>query len=307
MSNPIKDVIESAAKSLSQFSAFDECEAAVKLLCEQSGPLLISGVGKSGHIARKLASTFRSLGKESHFIHASEASHGDLGCFVKGAIVMLLSNSGETSELSDIVNFCRSRGNPIIAITSQKDSTIAKAASVVIAYGNIGEGDPNGLAPTTSTTLSLAIGDAIAVGYASAMSFKPEDFAHFHPRGRLGARLQQVRDVMRTSDQLPTVPYNSDMTTVVLTLSQKSLGLAILMDGDTVKGILTDGDLRRHIDDLWNKSPMDIATQTPKTIDGEVLVGDAIGQMSQLGVTQLLVMDGAQLCGLLHMHDCMKS
>lgn len=307
MSNPIKDVIKSAAQSLSEFRGYDECEAAVALICKAEGPLLISGVGKSGHIARKMASTFRSLGKEAHFIHAAEASHGDLGCFVKGAVVMLLSNSGETSELSDIVNFCRLRDNPMIAITSQNDSTIAKAASVVIAYGNIDEGDPNGLAPTSSTTLSLAIGDAIAVGYASAMSFKLEDFAHFHPRGRLGARLQRVGDIMRTSDQLPIVAHDADMKTVVLALSQKSLGIAILMDGDHVKGILTDGDLRRHIDHLWDKKPMDIATQKPKTITRDVLIGDAIGQMSEIGVTQLLVMDATKLCGLIHMHDGMKS
>lgn len=305
--NITKTVIKSAALALERFDDYAACEKAIGLILTTNGPLIISGIGKSGHIAQKLASTFRSLGRDAHFIHAAEASHGDLGCFVEGAVVLLLSNSGETSELSDIVNFCRAQGNPIISITSNAKSTIARASQVAIVYGELEEADPHGLAPTTSTTLALAIGDAIAIGYADAKGFKPHDFAHFHPRGRLGARLQSVGDVMRKGEDLPLVAHDVDMQSLVFALSQKTLGLIILMDHDKVVGVITDGDLRRNIADLWNKHPLDIASRAPKSIAPHILIGDAIGEMSRLGVTQLLVINGEKLEGVIHMHDCMNA
>ena len=307
MTSSTKNVMKAAAKAIDNFSAFAQIDDAIELISMAKGPLIISGIGKSGHVAQKLASTFRSLGQESHFIHAAEASHGDLGCFVETAIVMLLSNSGETSELSDIVNFCRENTIPIIAITSSDASTIARAAKVTIAYGEVEEADLNGLAPTTSTTLTMAIGDAIAVGLAEKRSFMPEDFAHFHPRGRLGARLQRASDVMRFGSDLPIAPHDCDMKTLTLIMGQKAMGLAILMNGDELAGIITDGDLRRNLDNLWDKSPSDIATKTPKMISSGTLIGDAIGVMSKMGVTQLMVEDQGKFVGVLHMHDCMNA
>lgn len=307
MRNTIEHVIKSAALALNQFENFEACEQAAQYICDHDGPLILSGVGKSGQIAQKLASTFRSLGKEAHFVHAADASHGDLGCFVKNAIVMLITHSGETAELSDIVNFCHQRGNALIAITASQDSTIGKSARIVIAYGLVEEADPNGLAPTTSSTLALVIGDAIAVGYAKASHFKREDFAQFHPRGSLGARLRHVREVMRVGENMPTLHADSDMKSVVFELSQKSLGIVILMDNDEVRGIITDGDLRRNLENLWSLTPLIIATKTPKTIAGDTLVEDAIAQMASNGVTQLLVVENGKLSGLIHMHDCMKA
>ena len=307
MTNRITQVFLSASRAIESFSQTEACAKAARLIATSTRPLLTSGIGKSGHIAAKSASTFRSLGKEAHFIHPAEASHGDLGAFGQGAILLAFSNSGETSELSDIINFCKMRDNPIIAITANEESSLGQAAEIVIAYGEIEEADRNKLAPTTSTTLSLVIADAIALEFAEQINFQSTDFAHFHPRGRLGAQLKTARDLMHFGKNAPTLPHDCDMKTLLLTMSEKKLGVAVLLNQGKVVGLITDGDLRRNIDQLWNIAPIEIATRNPLTIEQNVPIGEAIEIMTKQSITQLIVQDAGAFMGILHLHDCMRA
>ena len=204
------------------------CAAAAVLIHATKGPLVVAGIGKSGHIGRKIASTFRSLGKTAVFLHAAEASHGDLGLLQPGTVALVLSNSGETTELSDVLHFCRTQGIPVIGVTGREDSALARASDVPIVYGVVREACRNQLAPTTSTTLMLAIGDALAVAVSELMGAAPEDFRRFHPGGRLGARLLTVGQVMRTGAELPVVKPEASMSDVVVVMSEKALGVAVL-------------------------------------------------------------------------------
>lgn len=302
----IASVVQSAVTALEALlPRLEGFDAALDIIAKSEAPLIICGVGKSGHIGRKIASTFRSLGKQSFFIHAVEASHGDLGCFPKDGAVLVLSNSGETSELSDLIYFCRD-AHPLIAITGEKESTLAKASDVAIIYGPTREADPHGLAPTTSTTLMGVIGDALAIGYAAKTGFSSEQFAHFHPGGSLGARLKTVGDIMRKGDALPLLAHDAEMKDVMLVLGQKGMGIAVLMEGEAVYGIITDGDLRRHYETIWDESPSEIATRNPIYVARDDVVGDVTKLMSQAGITQALVMEGARLIGIVHMHDCLR-
>jgi arabinose-5-phosphate isomerase len=283
-------------------------EAATDLIFRSQGPLIVSGIGKSGHIARKIASTFRSLGKPAAFLHAAEASHGDLGIIQDGSVVLVLSNSGETSELSDLLHYCRAHDIEMIGLTSREDSTLARVSTVAIAYGKVAEACVNGLAPTTSTTIALAIGDALAVATSVLLKTAPADFRQYHPGGKLGARLLSAADIMKTGDSLPLVQEDDDMTKVVVVMSEKSLGTAVVLDQDRVVGVITDGDMRRHISDLWECKARDIATRTPVWVSSDCLVSDAIDLMNAQGITACLVRSGAkdgEFLGLLHLHDCL--
>lgn len=305
----IRRVLNEEAEAIRRFAeSAESCDAAARLIHACHGTLIVAGIGKSGHIARKIASTFRSLGKAAIYLHPSEASHGDLGLVQKGAVVLLLSNSGETSELSDLLHYCRQNDIPIISITSQQASTLARASRVAICYGEIREACCNGLAPTTSTTLSLAIGDALAVAVAELQGVVAADFRRYHPGGRLGARLLSVGDLMRRGDALPCIPPDALMSELVIEMSAKSLGLAILMDGGKIAGIVTDGDLRRHVDRLWQLSPREIATLNPISVRPDGLAAEAADLMARHGVSALLVTDDAgQLLGVLHIHDCLRA
>lgn len=281
---------------------------AVHLIHRSAGPLIVAGIGKSGHIAGKIASTFRSLGKSAIFLHPAEASHGDLGLVGRDCVILILSNSGETTELSDLLHYARVHGNQIVAVTALEASTLARAASVTIAYGRVAEVDPNGLAPTTSTTLSLAIGDALAVGVARLMGTQPEDFRRYHPGGKLGTMLLTVADLMHTGAALPLVAPEAPMSQTVVTMTEKALGVAIVTAGGRVRGIITDGDMRRHADRLWTSSAGDIATKDPVSVGPRMLAADALKLMTGRKITTCLVTgeDGA-LVGLLHMHDVLRA
>lgn len=283
---------------------------AVRLIHRSSGPLIVAGIGKSGHIAGKIASTMRSEGQSAIFLHAGEASHGDLGLVEADSVVLILSNTGETSELGDLIQYCRAHGNPIIALTGIADSTLGKAAEVTIAYGRVTEVCPNGLAPTTSTTLMLAIGDALAVGVTHLMGTAPEDFRRYHPGGRLGTRLLKVRDLMHRGDALPFVAPDAPMSETVAVMAEKALGVALIWDGKDVSGIVTDGDMRRHARDLWGATAGEIATADPVWIGADRLASEALALMTGTGkgITSCVVREeDGTFAGFLHVHDCLRA
>lgn len=308
--NTLKQVISDAfATEIQALQAYFEMrdeglEAATQRIHASRGAVIIAGIGKSGHIARKIASTFCSLGKRAVFLQAAEASHGDLGIIEEDSVVLVLSNSGETSELSDLLYFCKARGNAIIALTSNDQSTLAQFADITIAYGKHPEACRQGLAPTTSTTLQLVIGDAICIGVSHLMDFQPEDFRKYHPGGRLGARLLKVADIMHTGDALPIVTPDAPMSDVVVTMTQKALGAALVMEGDTLKGIITDGDMRRNAQTLWSLKAGDLATANPKSITPDTTIDGAVEAMNDKGITVIVVQGDGQL-GLVHMHQCL--
>lgn len=281
---------------------------AIRLIHRSEGPLIVAGIGKSGHIAGKIASTFRSLGKAAIFLHPAEASHGDLGLVGNGCVILVLSNSGETTELSDLLHYAQAHGNPIVALTASETSTLARAAAVTIAHGKVAEVDPNGLAPTTSTTLSLAIGDALAVGVTRLLGTQPEDFRRYHPGGKLGATLLTVADLMHRGAALPVVSPDESMAETVVTMTEKALGVAIVTEGGRVQGIITDGDMRRHADRLWTSTAGEIATKSPISVSPAMRAVDALALMTERKITTCLVSgEDGTLEGLLHMHDVLRA
>src|SRR3546814_244867 len=281
---------------------------ALDIIHASSGPLIVAGIGKSGHIAKKIASTFSSIGKPSVFVHAAEASHGDLGLVQANCAVLILSNSGETSELSDLIHYCQAHGIITIALTANPNSTLARNATATIAYGKVTEVCPNGLAPTTSTTLSLAIGDALAVGLTHMLGTAPEDFRRYHPGGKLGAKLVHVADLMHTGDSLPIVAPDTPMAETVVIMSEKSFGVAIVVRDNIIEGIISDGDMRRNVSRLWHSTASDIATADPIRIRKDWLAADAVELMTSKGITAALVEDDeGRLIGLLHIHDCLRA
>ncbi len=287
-----------------------ELAAAVRLIYDSTGPLIVAGIGKSGHIAGKLASTFRSIGKAAIFLHPAEASHGDLGLVTRDSVLLVLSNSGETTELSDLLHFAEEHGNPIVALTGAKESTLSRAAAVTIAYGKVREVCPNGLAPTTSTTLSLAIGDALAVGVTHLLGTAAEDFRRYHPGGKLGAMLLTVRDLMHTGDALPMVTPNSEMSETVAVMAEKALGVALVQDDGDVTGIITDGDMRRHAERLWSSRAGDIATSNPASVTPDMRASEAVKFMTETGngITSCVVREeDGRFAGFLHIHDCLRA
>lgn len=281
---------------------------AAELINANRGPLIVSGVGKSGHIAKKIGSTMRSLGKPAAFLHAAEASHGDLGIIHADSTVLILSNSGETTELSDLLHYCRNYKISVICITGNKDSTLARFSDIVLSYGKISEACINGLAPTTTTTLCLAIGDALAVAVSHLNSIQPEDFRRWHPGGKLGSRLNYVRDLMKTGSDLPLVRPEASITEALIKMSEKSFGSVIVTDGKKVLGLVTDGDMRRNVQHLANSTILDIATLNPVYIGADELASKAAEVMSSRGITTCIVgQPGAPIEGYVSLHDCIAA
>ncbi|MEL6800134.1 MAG: KpsF/GutQ family sugar-phosphate isomerase [Pseudomonadota bacterium] len=283
---------------------------AARMIHKSTGPLIVAGIGKSGHIASKVSSTFRSIGKSATFLHAAEASHGDLGLIAPDSVVLILSNSGETTELSDLIHYCRVHGHPIIALTATCENTLSRAAEITIAYGHVTEVCPNGLAPTTSTTLSLAIGDALAVGVTHLLGTAPDDFRRYHPGGKLGTMLLTVRELMHTGEELPFVAPDAQMSETVAVMAEKALGVALVRDNGEVTGIITDGDMRRHAEKLWNARAGDIATADPVYVQADALAAEAVRLMTSTGngITSCVVReDDGRFAGFLHIHDCLRA
>lgn len=301
-------VNEAAAIELFAAHGLDLVCDAVDLIASRKGSIVVSGVGKSGHISRKIASTFRSLGRHAVFMHAAEGSHGDLGLIDHDGLVLALSNSGETEELADLLAYCRSQRIPIIAITAKANSTLGTASDICIAYGNVDEACINGLAPTTSTTLALAIGDALAVGYSYVAGVTAEDFRRFHPGGKLGARLRKVREVMRTGRDLPIVAPDANFSEVTFKIAEKSLGCALVVEGDRTLGIITDGDIRRHAAELPHLKAIDVASPNPVAVDPDSYLEMAAAQLSEAKVSVGIIQDlHGHTIGLLHIHQCVTN
>lgn len=301
--------IEATAVDALQQRINEDFARAVEMILHSQGRLIVSGMGKSGHIARKIAATMASTGTPAYFVHPGEASHGDLGMITRADVLLALSNSGESEELLRIVPALKRQGARIIAMTGVPSSTLAREADIHLDAGVAQEACPLNLAPTASTTAALALGDALAVALLDARGFGPEDFARSHPGGSLGRRLlTHVRDVMREESRVPTVSPETPITEAVIAMSQGGLGLvAICNPAGQVQGIFTDGDLRRAFEkrlDLQSGNIASVMHPTPHTITANRLAVEAVEMMERLRINGLLVVDRENhLVGALNMHD----
>lgn len=284
---------------------------AVEQILETPGRVIVSGIGKSGHIARKIAATFASTGTPSQFVHPAEASHGDLGMITKSDVVLAISNSGEAPELANLLAYTRRFGIPLIGLTSRRDSTLAREADIVIEMPRTGEACTTGVVPTNSTTMTLALGDALAVSLMDHRAFTAEDFRDYHPGGKLGSRLARVRDLMHGDDRVPLAGTDTPMSDCLLTISQKGFGVVgVLNDDGQLSGIVTDGDLRRNMAGLLDKSAGDVMTRDPRTIGPDSLAEEAVAVMEDNKITCLFVVDpegSRRVVGILHIHDCLRA
>ncbi|HEY1430698.1 MAG TPA: KpsF/GutQ family sugar-phosphate isomerase [Stellaceae bacterium] len=297
--------LESLAKALD--GAF---EAAIDTCAAVRGRVVVTGLGKSGHIARKIAATLASTGTPAQFVHPVEASHGDLGMIGSEDAIVALSNSGETTEFADLVAYSRRCNIPLIAITGGARSTLAAAADVVLLLPAAAEACPMGLAPTTSTTMMAALGDALALALLERKGFSSADFRLYHPGGRLGRRLLRVRDIMHQEDEVPLVPPDAPMSDAILVMTAKSFGcVGVCATDGRLVGVITDGDLRRHMGDSLLRQPVEAVMHgNPKTIAASALAADALGAMNRFAITSLFVVDqGGRPIGFLHMHDCLRA
>lgn len=286
--------------------------AAVERLACCTGRVVVTGMGKSGHIGRKIAATLASTGSPAFFVHPAEASHGDLGMIIAGDAVLALSNSGETSELADLVAHARRFGLPLIAITARPASTLARAADIVLALPAAPEACPLGLAPTTSTTMQLALGDALAVALLTRRGFTSSEFSNFHPGGKLGAQLRRVSDLMHRGDAVPLARLDLPMHRALLVMTGKGFGCLGALDQEgRLVGVLTDGDLRRAMGpDLLDRRVEEVMNPTPRTIPAYALAADALRAMNTAPrpVTSLFVVDGnGRPEGILHVHDLLRA
>jgi len=286
----------------------DSFSKAVGLLMAAKGRVIVSGMGKSGHIARKIAATFASTGTPAHFVHPAEASHGDLGMVAEGDVLIVLSNSGETTELADILAHAKRFGIPLIGVAGREGSTLMRQATVGILLPQVPEACETGIVPTTSTTMTLALGDALAIALMEHRAFTPDHFRMFHPGGKLGARLLKVGDLMH--DDPPLVPETLGMGEVLLEITRRGFGVVGVTDakGD-LAGIITDGDLRRHLEGLMLHKAGEVMTGNPRTIGPEALAGEALAVMNDRKITCLLVTEAGsrKAIGILHVHDCLRA
>jgi len=284
-------------------------ETAVATILKATGRTIVSGMGKSGHIARKIAATMASTGTPAHFVHPGEASHGDLGMIVPGDVVILISAGGESPELADLIRHTKRFSIPLIAITTKPQSTLGKAGDITLLLPAAPEACPMGMAPTTSTTLTLALGDALAVALMQARGFTTDDFGVRHPGGKLGKMLLKVSDLMHKGDAVPLVPHTATMQDAILEMSKKRLGCVGIVDAaGALQGIITDGDLRRHMSaDLMNKTAADVMTKNPRTIAADKLAPEAVAAMQEKSITVLFAMNGTTPVGIIHIHDCLKA
>jgi arabinose-5-phosphate isomerase len=307
-------VLRCEAEALTMLAASldREFSRAVSAIASCVGRVVVSGMGKSGHVGRKVAATFASTGTPSLFVHPAEASHGDLGMVLDADIVLAISNSGETSELADLIAHSRRFGLLLIAITGRAESTLARAADIVLLLPGAPEACPMGLAPTTSSTMQMALGDALAVTLLRRRGFTARDFGVFHPGGRLGNRLQRVADLMHTGDAVPIASPDLTMLDAVVLMTRKSFGcLGIVGVDGMLEGIVTDGDLRRALGrDLRTTQAGEIMTRRPRTIGAGALAAEALRLMNagKRPITSLFVVDEAgRPAGILHIHDLLRA
>lgn len=279
------------------------------LFLHLKGRVIVSGMGKSGHIARKIASTLSSTGTASYYVHPAEASHGDLGMIEQNDAVLAISNSGESAELSDLIHYCKRCGIPLVALTKNPLSSLGKAADYVLTIPNCQEACPMGLAPTTSTTVTLAMGDAIAVNLLEKRGFSADKFHTLHPGGQLGKKLLLVEQIMHKEEALPLIEENTPVSEALITMTNKSFGCVGVVDTTgELTGIITDGDLRRHMSsNLLNLKAKDIMTNEAKVIQSSVLVSEALRIMNSSKITSLFVVgETKKPLGIIHVHDCLR-
>ena len=282
--------------------------AVVQLILESKGRVIVSGVGKSGHIGRKISATFASTGTPSFFVHATEASHGDLGIFTPSDVCILISNSGETKELGDVIAYTRRFNIPLVAISSGKTSTLMKAADYQMLLPNSPEACPMGMAPTTSTTLTLALGDALAIALMKERDFRSEQFRNFHPGGKLGAQLALVSQLMHKGEAVPLVNFDTTMEHALLEMTSKGFGTTGVLREGRLIGVISDGDLRRNMTRLMDSAAEEVATKTPATVSPNTLAVQAVAKMNEKKITTLFVVDDTwQPLGILHMHDLLRA
>ncbi len=284
---------------------------AVHRIRRARGRAIVTGMGKSGHVAQKIAATLASTGTPAFFVHPSEASHGDLGMITAEDVVLAFSWSGETVELSTVIDYTRRFAVPLIAVTSRADSTLGKAAEIVLALPQAKEACPHGLAPTTSTLMQLALGDCLAIALLEDKGFTASDFKVFHPGGQLGARLKYVSDLMHAGDRLPIAPEDAIMSEALVVMTEKSFGcLGIVDGGGRLIGIITDGDLRRNMSgDLLARSVRDVMTGSPKMVTPDTLAAEALAMMNlqERPFTALFVVEDGLPVGIVHIHDLLRA
>ncbi len=282
---------------------------ALDFMQNSKGRIIITGMGKSGHIGRKIAASLASTGTPSFFVHPAEASHGDLGMITEDDVVVAISNSGESRELIDILNYCKRFGIKLIAVTKNAESSLGKAGDVVLELPNNGEACPLGLAPTSSTTATLVLGDILTVGMIERKGFSKEDFNDRHPGGKLGSILKRVSDLMHTGQEMPILDENSNMQAVLLEMTSKRLGCVgfINQTGD-LTGILTDGDLRRCLSSkILEEKAIDLMTRNPKTVSPNAMTAEALKIMHDKKITNLFVLEGKKPVGVIHIHDLLNN
>lgn len=311
------DALTSARKTLAAEAAGlnqlaealgDDFIAAIDLLADVKGRVIVSGMGKSGHIGNKIAATMASTGTPASFVHPAEASHGDLGMITTDDVVLALSWSGGTQELASLLGYTKRFSIPLIAITSGADSLLGQAADICLTLPKADEACPNGLAPTTSTTMQLALGDALAVALLERRNFSASDFKDFHPGGKLGASLSRIREVMHAGDALPLADGAMRMDEAIVVMTEKGFGCLGIVDGKgALSGIITDGDLRRHMaDDLLTKTTSDIMTANPQTIGGDKLTAEALSLMQENKIQCLFVCEEGKPTGLVRVLDLLR-
>ncbi len=283
-------------------------EGAVAALAAIKGRVIVTGMGKSGHVARKIAATMASTGTPAYFVHPAEASHGDLGMITAQDAVLALSNSGETAELVDIIAYCKRFSIPLIGVVRRQTSMLVEAADIALVLPEIPEACVTG-APTTSTTMMMALGDAIAVALVERRGFGKQDFSVFHPGGKLGKAFIRASDLMHGAGELPLVRAGDKMQDVLLTMTSKRFGCAgVVGVGGELQGIITDGDLRRHMSaDLLEKTAGEIMKKDPLTIRPNALAAEALAIMNERAITSLFVTDGEKPVGIIHIHDCLRA
>ena len=306
-----KRVIEKEARALDllEKSIEESFSKAVETILKAKGRVIVSGMGKSGHIARKIAATLASTGTPSHFLHPGEASHGDLGMIASGDVVILLSNSGETPELANVISYLHRFKIPLIGVAGNSSSSLLKNADIPITLPNAKEACNSDIVPTTSTTMTLALGDALAVTLMEQRRFRPENFRSLHPGGNLGAKLITVESIMHVENKIPKVLIGTKMIDVFLEMSTKGFGtVAITNSKNILMGVITDGDLRRNIHDLMSKTCEEIMTNSPLAIEKKTLASFALNLMNERKISSVFVVGSKKnLLGILHIHDCLRA
>lgn len=314
LENPILDearrvlLLEADALKMVSHSLNASFAHAIDLLNDIKGRIILTGMGKSGHIAKKIAATLTSTGTASYFVHPSEASHGDLGMITNEDAVIALSYSGETSELSNIIAYTKRYAVPLIAITGSQESALSQSSAITLLLPHVEEACPHGLAPTTSTTMMLALGDAIAITLMAHKNFTADHFRVFHPGGALGKKLIKVKDLMSNIEDTPLVYEDTLMQETILVMTQKRKGcVGIVNNAGQLKGVITDGDLRRHLNsNLLSQKATSIMNPNPRIIKPDVLAVEALKIMNDSKITSLFVAT-SKILGIIHIHDCLKA